>query len=73
MLRRLAIVSFFHSVLFSRLELLSAPRVERWTNAKPYGISSVPTVVVDGKVPDSCKRSAITPDDLKAAGIRGYC
>ena len=37
--------------------------------AKEYGIASVPTVVVDGKVLDCCKRRKPTADDLKAAGI----
>ena len=37
--------------------------------AKSYKISAVPTVVVNGKVLDCCKRGKITQEDLKAAGI----
>lgn len=37
--------------------------------AKEYGINSVPTVVVDGKILDCCKRGKITEKDLKKAGI----
>lgn len=37
--------------------------------AKKYGVTSVPTVVVDGKVLDCCKRGKPTAEDLKAAGI----
>ncbi|MEW6584167.1 MAG: thioredoxin family protein [Nitrospirota bacterium] len=37
--------------------------------AKEYGINSVPTVVVDGKILDCCKRGKITERDIKAAGI----
>jgi len=37
--------------------------------AKEYGINSVPTVVVDRKILDCCKRGKITERDLKAAGI----
>ena len=37
--------------------------------AKGYGVTSVPTVVVNGKVLDRCKRGKPTADDLKAAGI----
>jgi len=37
--------------------------------AKEYGINSVPTVVVDGKILDCCVRGKITAADLKKAGI----
>lgn len=37
--------------------------------AKSYGVNSVPTVVVNGKVLDCCKRGKITRGDLEAAGI----
>jgi len=37
--------------------------------AREYGVSSVPTVVVDGKILDCCKRGKPTEEDLRAAGI----
>ncbi len=37
--------------------------------AKKYGVSSVPTVVVNGKILECCKREKPTAEDLKAAGI----
>jgi glutaredoxin len=37
--------------------------------AKEYGVTSVPTVVVNGKILDCCKRGKPTADDLRAAGI----
>jgi protein-disulfide isomerase len=37
--------------------------------AKEYGINSVPTVVVNGKILDCCKRRKITKTVLKADGI----
>lgn len=37
--------------------------------AREYGINSVPTVVVDGKIMDCCTRKKPTKDTLKAAGI----
>lgn len=37
--------------------------------AKEYGVTSVPTVVVNGKVLDCCVRRKPTAEDLRAAGI----
>jgi glutaredoxin 3 len=37
--------------------------------AREYGVNSVPTVVVNGKILDCCKRGKPTEEDLKAAGI----
>jgi glutaredoxin 3 len=37
--------------------------------AKQYGINSVPTVVVDGKVAECCKRGKPNEAELKATGI----
>jgi glutaredoxin 3 len=37
--------------------------------AKQYGVNTVPTVVVDGKVLDCCKRDKPNEAELKAAGI----
>jgi protein-disulfide isomerase len=37
--------------------------------AKEYGINSVPTVVVNGKILDCCKRGAPTREALQASGI----
>jgi glutaredoxin len=37
--------------------------------AKEYGVGSVPTVVVDGKVAGCCVRGKPTESGLKAAGV----
>jgi protein-disulfide isomerase len=37
--------------------------------ANEYGVTSVPTVAVNGKILDCCKRGKPTADDLRAAGI----
>jgi hypothetical protein len=37
--------------------------------AREYGVTSVPTVVVDGKILDCCSRKKPTAEDLNAAGI----
>lgn len=37
--------------------------------AKRYGVTAVPSVVVEGKLLDCCKRTHPTEHDLKAAGI----
>lgn len=37
--------------------------------AKEYGVHSVPTIVVNGKVLDCCARDKPTKESLKAAGI----
>ena len=36
---------------------------------REYGVNSVPTVVVDGKILDCCIRRKSTEADLKASGI----
>ncbi len=42
---------------------------EGMDKAKEYGVNSVPTVVVNGKILDCCLREKPTAADLKAAGI----
>ncbi len=37
--------------------------------AKEYGISAVPTVVVDGKIADCCRPGKPSREDFVAAGI----
>jgi protein-disulfide isomerase len=37
--------------------------------AKQYGVTSVPTVVVNGKTLDCCARGKISAADLRTAGI----
>lgn len=37
--------------------------------ARAYGIASVPTVVVDGKIADCCRQGNVSKTELKAAGI----
>lgn len=37
--------------------------------AKRYGITAVPAVVVEGKLLDCCRRAHVTKHDLEAAGI----
>lgn len=36
---------------------------------KLYNITAVPTVVVDGKIAECCKRSSLSKETLQAAGI----
>jgi protein-disulfide isomerase len=42
---------------------------EGMDKAKEYGVSSVPTVVVDGKIAECCSRRKPNEADLKATGI----
>lgn len=42
---------------------------EGMDKAKEYGVNSVPTVVVNGKIAECCIRKKPTAADLKAAGI----
>ncbi len=44
-------------------------RKEGMDKARKYGVNSVPTVVVNGKILDCCVRRKPTEADLKAAGI----
>ncbi len=37
--------------------------------AKAYGVTALPSVVVNGELLECCKRSPITMQDLKAAGV----
>jgi glutaredoxin len=37
--------------------------------SKKYGITTVPAVVVNGRLLDCCRRNRITKEDLLAAGI----
>ncbi len=37
--------------------------------AREYGVTSVPTVVVDGRIAPCCDRAKPTEADLRAAGI----
>ncbi|ODS31745.1 MAG: hypothetical protein SCARUB_03142 [Candidatus Scalindua rubra] len=37
--------------------------------AMTYGIGSVPTVVVDGKIADCCRQGKVSKSDIMAAGI----
>lgn len=34
-----------------------------------YGVASVPTVVVDGRLADCCSRGPVNADSLKTAGV----
>ena len=44
-------------------------RKEGLDKARKYGVNSVPTVVVNGKILDCCVRRKPTETDLKKAGI----
>lgn len=37
--------------------------------ADKYGVTRVPTVVVDGKVAGCCQSGTVNADDLRAAGV----
>ncbi len=37
--------------------------------ANAYGIASVPTVVVDGKIADCCRQGKVSKSELMAAGL----
>ena len=39
--------------------------------ATAYGVRSVPTIVVDGKILSCCQQPGVDPQALKAAGISG--
>lgn len=39
------------------------------TKAKAYGVKSIPTVAINGKLVDCCKNKGIDIDTLKAAGL----
>ncbi|MDA8091472.1 MAG: hypothetical protein M0Z61_14790 [Nitrospiraceae bacterium] len=44
-------------------------RKEGMDKAKEYGVNSVPTVVVNGKIAECCSRKNPKEADLRAAGI----
>jgi len=44
-------------------------RREGIEKAKEYGISPVPTVVVNGKIAECCVRGKVNTESLKAVGI----
>lgn len=44
-------------------------RKEGVEKAQKYGVSSVPTVVVDGKIAECCVRGKVNAEYLKAVGI----
>ena len=44
-------------------------RQQGYDKARKYGVTSVPTVVVNGKIVDCCKRGGISKEALKNAGI----
>lgn len=44
-------------------------RRQGYDKAREYGVTSVPTVVVNGKIVDCCKRGEISEQALKNAGI----
>ena len=48
---------------------LQSKTPEYLAKAKFYGVNSVPTVVVNGKVLDCCKRGTISREDPETAGI----
>lgn len=50
-------------------EVLDMRRPEVAARAKWYGISSVPAVVVDGKLADCCAGRGIDEASLRAAGV----
>jgi hypothetical protein len=37
--------------------------------AKVYGVTALPSIVVNGQLLECCKRGPITTQDLKAAGV----
>jgi glutaredoxin len=39
------------------------------TKAKQYGVTRVPSIVVNGKLLDCCKTGTVTEESLRAAGI----
>lgn len=39
------------------------------TKAKKYGITRVPSVVVDGKLLDCCRTGTVSEKELRAAGV----
>jgi glutaredoxin len=39
------------------------------TKAQQYGVTAVPTIVIDGKIADCCTRDKLTRETLLAVGI----
>jgi len=51
------------------VEVLNMKQDDVAKRAKDYGINSVPSVVIDGKIADCCSNRAVDADVLKAAGL----
>ena len=51
------------------LAIYNLNRNEGVDKAKAYGVTALPSVVVNGQLLGCCKRSPITKEDLETAGI----
>ena len=51
------------------VEVLDMHQEEVAQRAKQYGISSVPAVVIDGKLADCCAGRGVDESTLRAAGV----
>lgn len=51
------------------VEVLDTRQEDAARRAKEYGIKTVPSVVIDGKVADCCANRGVDEDALRSAGL----
>lgn len=51
------------------IEVLDMRQEDTASRAKDYGIKTVPTIVIDGKVAECCADRSVNEDTLRSAGL----